>query len=212
MKKKTKHILAISALALFLTPFLSSCLKTKNCNIEISEEEKTWIPYDDSQLAVFQSDSGNYDSITFSGMYNYADGEISEDNTCQASSYIFMRTTNNSGQRYDIGRYLIYKRENGGAPLTQAAITFVDMEFYLNSLDDETLLVSATSNPLETLDSLAVGDTLFRNVYHISAQDTAALSYSQLKDVYFSEDFRLVRYDIRSSQEIFELIHLDDNQ
>ncbi len=212
MKKKTRHILAISALALFLTPFLNSCLKTKTCNIEISEEEKSWIPYNESQLAVYQSDSGNYDSITFSGMYNYADGEISEGNTCQASSYIFMQTTNSSGQPYNIGRYLLYKRENGGAPLTQAAVTFVDIEFYLSSLDDENLLVSATSNPLETLDSLAVGDTVFRNVYHISSQDTATLSYSQLKDVYFSEDFRIVRYDVRSSQEIFELIHLDDNQ
>jgi len=212
MKKENRSVLALAAVLLFLTPFLSSCLKTKNCNIEITQEEKSWFPYDTSHLAVFESDSGNYDSVTFSPEFNYADGEISEGSTCQASSYFFMQTTDNSGQKYNLGRYLLYKQESQGSPIVQSSISFVDLELFQNSITDSELLVSVTGNPLETIDSLVVGDTTYRNVQHISDEDTARLSFSQLKNIYFSENFRLIRYDIKSTEEVFELIDFYDNQ
>lgn len=193
-------------LAVFLgSMIMSSCLKTKNCNIEITESEKAWLPYDTNDMVTFLGDSGNVNQLTFSQVFEYADGEVSEQSTCQASAIMYINLTDTSDKTDLIGQYLLYKKESGNSAVIQSSISFRTLDFYQSSIDDEEIFLSANRRPLEILDSLMISDSIYRHVYHISSEDSARISYSYYSDIFFSENLRILRYDIRESGEVYEI-------
>lgn len=191
---------------------LSGCLKTKTCNLEVTPEERTWLPYDSADSVKLETDSGNVHRLTFTEVYEFADDEVSEEANCQSGAVIYINLTDTAGNTNTAGQYLISKSESGNDELARSAITWFQLNFYQNSLDSEELYLSATSNPLEVLDTITIGDSLHENVYHISATDTSRLSYSQFKDVYFSEQLKILRYDIRGTNKVFEVVSDDEQE
>jgi|GEM_PF-1471007 hypothetical protein len=182
---------------------LSSCLKTKKCNIEITE--KSWFPYSVNDTVILHGDSTHINKLTFTEVIEFADDEISEQATCQASAVIGIHLTDTSDNTSVIGQYLLYKKESGNHTITQSSITFRQLDFYQLSIEDEEVFLAANQNPLERLDSLSIADSTYQNVYHISDQDSARISYSYYSDIYFSETLQVLRYDIRESGEVFEI-------
>ncbi len=203
--------LIITAGILLGTISLSGCLKTKTCNLEVTPEERNWLPYETTDSVKLETDSGNVHRLTFSEVYEFADDEVSEEANCQSGAVIYINLTDTAGNTNAAGQYLISKSESGNGDLARSAITWFDLNFYQNSLNSEELYLSATSNPLEVLDTINIGDSIHENVYHISAADTSRLSYSQFKDVYFSEQLEILRYDIRETNTVFEMV-TDDEQ
>ncbi len=190
---------------------LSGCLKTKTCNLEVTADERAWFPYDTTDLVTLETDSGNVHKLTFSEVYEFADDEVAEESSCQSGAVFYVNLTDTAGNTNAAGQYLLHKKENGEGGVLRSSITWFDLNFYQRNLDDEALYLSANGNPLETLDTITIGDSLHENIYHISADDTARLSYSQFKDIYFSEQLEILRYDIRETNEVFEMV-TDDEQ
>ncbi|MGM0567414.1 MAG: hypothetical protein ACQESX_11690 [Bacteroidota bacterium] len=190
---------------------LSGCLKTKNCNLEVTPEERAWFPYDTTDLVKLETDSGNVHQLTFSEVYEFADDEVSEEVNCQSGAVFYVNLTDTAGNTNAAGQYLLHKKESGDGSVLRSSITWFDLNFYQNNLDDEALYLSTNGNPLEVLDTISIGDSLHENVLHISADDTARLSYSQFKDIYFSEQLEILRYDIRGTNKVFEMV-TDDEQ
>lgn len=209
---KLKKGITIGLAVLLGSMIMSSCLETKNCNIEITEAEKAWLPYDTSDRVTFAGDSGNINHLTFSQVFEYADGEVSEQATCQASAVMYVNLTDTSDKTDLIGQYLLYKKESGNSAVIQSSISFRTLDFYQSSIDDEEVYLSANQRPLEILDSLMIADSTYRHVYHISSEDSARISYSYYSDIFFSENLRILRYDIRESGEIYEVEAINDKK
>ncbi|MDZ7776743.1 MAG: hypothetical protein U5L09_14635 [Bacteroidales bacterium] len=53
---------------------LSSCLKTKKCDIEITE--KSWFPYSENDTVILHGDSTHINKLTFTEVIEFTDDEI----------------------------------------------------------------------------------------------------------------------------------------
>lgn len=193
------------ALAIGMLTF-SGCLKTKDCNIALRSTELEWFPYTELDELVFVSDAGDTDTISFSEWYEYADGEISEESICQATTNFYIYNTDTSGSISDFGSYTLYKSESETETETNSLIKIGDVEIYQYDIFSSDIYLSESQSLLESLDSVTINGVVYHDAYRINPADTASLDYTDLQELYLSSDFEIIRYVLRDTQETYDLV------
>ncbi len=201
MKFKALTIIAITAL------FASGCFKTKTCNLTISEEEKSWFPYDSAEQPFFKNQSGDTLRFQFSRIIAHADEEVTEGNPCRADAISYINMTDSTGSKGTIGQYLLLKAERGGGTAVSSIITLGDIQFYQNDYQDDNLKLDRNGNTLKVIDSLPVSDTTYHDVLTIAEADTMLYTTNVFQNVYFTKDFRILKFELQQSATPFELIN-----
>lgn len=200
MKLRTLLTLIIVAI------FTASCIKTKTCNLVITDEEKTWFVYDSSDTRYFENQNGDQISLKFSPIYSNADGEVSEDQWCKANAVSYINLKDSLGSEQTIGEYLLKKTEIQNNQLVfRSNIIFGDLKFVQGDYQDENLYLDRNGNALERLDSLAIGDSTYENVLTIATSDSMLFTNNQFKDIVFSEDFEILQFEIQDSL-VYDLV------
>ena len=180
-----------------------SCIKTKTCNLSISNTEKEWFVYDSSDQRLYSNEANQKVRLAFSKIYTHADDEVLEGNTCRADAVSYINIIDSLGNESTIGQYLLLK--SGSSNSTQSLISLGDLEFFQNNYTDSNLRLSRSGNFLKRLDSLTVNDSVFENVLTIPDQDTSNYTYNQFQNIWFSKNFEILKFKIRQSESAFEL-------
>jgi hypothetical protein len=186
-----------------IVTILAGCQKTKTCNVELTAEDMNWFPYGAEDTLIFTNQKGNQDTLSFGERNTYTDDEVYDDQTCiaQATHYIFRNDS--IGQRFLAGQYLIQRTDNRNT--TEGYFSFYDFRFFQFDIQSETIYSDYYSEELAVLDTLRVGDSLYEQVYHIPATDSALFAEgSQFPDIYLTKNLEIIRYDAQDSL-IFEL-------
>jgi len=192
---KLRTLLAL----IFLGAIAGSCMKTKTCNLSISQAEKTWFVYDSLDTRFFENQTGDRIKLEFSRIFENADGEIPEDNWCHAEAVSFINLTDSLGNEQTIGEYLIKKTQiQNGQVVFRTNIILGDLKVVQADYLDENLVLDISGNSLKRMDSLAIGDSTYKDVLTIPDSDSLLLTNNQFKDVVFSENFEILQFEIQN--------------
>lgn len=196
---KLRTLIAVTILGLIA----GSCIKTKTCNLTLSNSEKSWFVYDSSDQRLYTNEKNQQLRLAFSPVYTHADDEVVEGNTCRANAVSYINIIDSLGNKSTIGQYLLLK--SGSSNSVQSLISFGDLEFFQNDYTDSNFRLSRSGNLLKRLDTLTVNDSVFENALTIPEQDTSHYALNQFQNIWFSENFEILKFKIRESETAFEL-------
>jgi len=194
---------------LFITlAFIStSCLKTKMCNVTITDNDAAWFPYSDDDTLIFSNQAGDEKIYTFEQRTEYADDEISDGATCHAESSQYVITNYSSNNQAYIGKYSIYKFADGDSIKTQVTIIFEGAGLVMFDANSDKLYNSNTGHELITLDSITINDSTYYNIYTLPATDTSGFfPMTNAKNIYLTQNKEIIRFETYEPSDVFSLI------
>jgi len=200
MKKRT--IFGLVAIILLA----GSCIKTKNCNINIGSEEKKWIPYDSTDQQIYRDQHNDLLTLRFSKIYSNADGEIPEESRCQAEAFSYIRMSDTIGEWIPIGYYLILKQDLEDSTSISSKISFGQLEFFQEDYLSEELRLSSNAHLMKKLDTLTVNDSTYHDVYTIEPADTNLFLHQEFQNIWLTKDLKILKFKMRPDNSLFELV------
>lgn len=200
MKKRT--IVGLVAI-IFLA---GSCIKTKNCNINIESEEKKWFPYDSTDQQIYRDQHNDLLTLKFSKIYSNADGEILEESRCQAEAFSYISMSENTGQWTPQGHYLILKQDLEDSTTISSQISFGGLKFFQDDYLSEDLRLSRNAHLMKILDTLTVNDSTYHDVYTIDPSDTTLFMHREFQNIWLTKDLKILKFKMQPDNSVFELV------
>ncbi|MCF8339277.1 MAG: hypothetical protein K9I74_14970 [Bacteroidales bacterium] len=188
------------------------CMKTKTCNLEIKEEEKSWFPYDSTDQRTFiNPEDSSILELTFTRLYLLSDDEVTKGNQCRADAVNYIEITDSTGNTSLIGQYRLFKKENSDGNIIKTTITFGNLDFYQTDYRDSTLHLSQNKNSLQKLDTLTIGDSTYHHAHTLAPTDTTLFTQNQFLNIYFSRNFEVLKFILWDAEQkqVYELMPPD---
>lgn len=200
MKKRT--IFGLVAI-IFLA---GSCIKTKNCNINIESEEKKWFPYDSTDQQIYRDQHNDLLTLKFSKIYMNVDGEIPEESRCQAEAFSYISMSETTGQWASLGYYLILKQDLADSISISSKISFGGLEFFQDDYLSVDLRLSRNAHLMKKLDTLTVNDSTYHDVYTIEPSDTTLFLHREFQNIWLTKDLKILKFKMQPDNSVFELV------